>query len=179
MSYLVAQVVGKLPTASTPTFWLQAAVSLLTIIFVWNEWAMVTLAFSWTPRFADAAIPFLFGVTELVQIFSIGQSFAVWVGSCPLVFAMGLACYGYVYRRASAHAHNTRFLAVYGGAPSYIASVVGLLVGLFLFVLTLAGRLDAHTWVAAAIVLGCVSALVGVRIKQWEHAIHTLLPSTT
>jgi hypothetical protein len=153
----------------TVAVWLQAAVTLLTLIFVWHQWVVVTLFYVWLPTFADAVIPFLFGVAEVFLAETIGPDATRWFGARTLIWLMGLVSTVYTRRRARKYRRNTHVLEAYGSpTPSYVGMGLGLLVDATLWGLAQYHLLDPSSWVGPGLSLGVVLVFVVASTGQWR-----------
>lgn len=168
LAYFAAELTAK-ASELTPSVWVQAAVTLLSIVLVWNEWAMTTLAFSWLPGFADAAIPFLFGVVELFQAYAMGPDATRWLGANVLLGAMGVASYAYAYRRAGAHPSNAALVRMYAARAWFVGTLVSIGIGATVFALAWSGRLDPRSAAGPVVLLVGSVVFVVARARQWER----------
>ena len=174
LAYLTERFTVTVPTL-TLTVWLQAAGLLLTIIFVWHQWVVVTLAHVWLPTFTDAVIPFLFGVTELAMAYTLGPDATPWLGATTLAWLMGVVITLYPYQRARRHRRNAVVLRAEEPLwPLYVGVVLGLLGSGTLFALAQARVLAPQSWVGPSIELGMGSLYYGLCVARWRRLLRLL-----
>ena len=174
LAYLAERFTATAPHL-TLSVWLQAAGLLLTIVFVWHQWAVVTLAHVWLPTFSDAAIPFLFGVTELAMAYTLGPDATPWLGATTLAWLMGVVITWYPYHRARHQRRNALVLRAEAPLwPLYVGVVVGVLGSGALFALAQAGVLAPRSWVGPSIEVGMGGLFYAVNVARWRRLLRLL-----
>ncbi len=145
--------------------WIEAAATLLLIVFVWHRVVMAILAFFWMPTFADAALPFALGAAELLLAHNVGPDPTPWLGAMTVVWAVVLLDNMYTDTRIFRDASGGSFrLSGSLARRSFLMPIVGLLVPATLFVLANAGAFAGLPAVGPALVLGLLVGLVVVGI---------------
>ena len=133
--------------------WLLAALSLATLILVWDAYTTLSTLWDWVQDLRDAAIPFVFGALELFLNHSIVLSLSSWLLALALLAAAAVLTNWYSGWRAAEEAENSRLLGLLSGSGrSTLLYTIGL--SLFLFLL------------AAVSQVGGVEATESVRAGQ-------------
>jgi len=74
--------------------------TLLMVMTVWDEYQLGAAVYIWVPGYRDSIIPFLFGITELLMVKSIGKDINIWFRYAAVFAVLSLIAYVNMYRSA-------------------------------------------------------------------------------
>jgi len=159
--------------------WLQALGMLFAILVLWIYYAQIVMRLSWVPELSDSLIPFALGITQFLEIHTLGcGGIALWLAPIPAMFLLCHFGWNRTVDRALAEAENAPFAPAFRAETRLVRDGPMLGSVALLGVLAAAVALRPGLGTAALVVLDLLLlAQIGLQGRYWRESMGPRRPS--